>query len=397
MKLLFLTQVLDLQHGVLGFVVRWVEEFAKHVESVRVVALEVGDTTGLPDNVEWLEIGREGRILRYFKYKSALNQALGRDGYDAVLAHMVPRYALVAAGPAKRHGARLYLWYTHKGVDARLIKAVPLTLKTFSASEESLRVSGPNRVITGHGIDTDHFDLVAPEERPRLIEHYKRILSVGRLTPAKDPLCVLRCIRHLLDQGLEVALDWVGGGLTKSDEGFSGEVRREIASLDLADHVTLHGEVPYAADILLESDRPFAEALAARAATHAGRVTLLGAVPHVRVAQTMRRARLLVNTSHTGSVDKVVLEAMAARRPALSCNDSFPVIFDALPESTGRSQAFFFPAGDAQALAAKLTALVERGPEELAEIGEHLRELVVREHGVEALCERLIRHMEPGS
>ena len=357
MKLLFLTQVLDLQHGVLGFVVRWVAEFAKHTDSVRVVALEVGDTTGLPDNVDWIEIGREGRFGRYFKYKSALNKSLGRDGYDAVLAHMVPRYALVAAGPAKRHGARLYMWYTHKGVDARLIKAVPKTLKTFSASEESLRVEGNNRVITGHGIDTDHFDLDAPDFTNPL-----RILSVGRLTPAKDPLCVLRGIRHLLDQGHEIALDWVGGGLTKSDEGFSGEVRREITKLELTDHVTLHGEVPYAA-----------------------------------VDQLFQAADFLVNASHTGSVDKVVLEAMAARRPAISCNDSFPVIFDALPESTGQSQAFFFPAGDAVALAARLSALIERGPMQLTQIGKHLRELVVKEHGVEALCERLIRDMEPGA
>ena len=140
MKLLFLTQVLDSQHGVLGFVVRWIAEFAKHVESVRVVALEVGDTSGLPANVDWVEIGRRGRVGRYFKYRGALSQALGHDGFDAVLAHMVPRYALVAAGPAKKHNARLYLWYTHKGVDARLRRAVPMVIKAFTASEESLRL-----------------------------------------------------------------------------------------------------------------------------------------------------------------------------------------------------------------------------------------------------------------
>jgi glycosyltransferase involved in cell wall biosynthesis len=356
MKLLFLTQVLDRQHGVLGFVVRWVAEFAKHTDSVRVVALEVGDTEGLPANVDWVEIGRKGRIGRYFKYKRTLNDSLG-DGFDVVLSHMVPRYALVAAGPARKHAARTYLWYTHKGVDARLRRAVPMVIKAFTASEESLRLDAPNRVVTGHGIDTDHFDLPATKFQSPL-----RILSVGRLTPAKDPLCVLRGLRRLLDAGHAAHLDWVGGGLTKADEGFSGEVAREIEKLDLGARVSLHGEVPYAG-----------------------------------VQRFFESADFLVNASHTGSVDKVVLEAMAARRPALSCNDSFPVIFDALPESTGRSGAFYFPAGDDEALANQLLALLGRGPSELAEVGEDLRALVLRDHGVEALCKRLILDMEAGA
>jgi glycosyltransferase involved in cell wall biosynthesis len=356
-RLLFLTQVLDRQHGVLGFVVRWIAEFAKHTDAVRVVALEVGDTAGLPDNVDWIEIGRKGRVGRYFKYRSTLHQAMGEDGFDAVLSHMVPRYALMAAGPARKHGARPYLWYTHKGVDSRLRRAVPMVLKTFTASAESLRLDAPNRMVTGHGIDTNHFDLDAPT----FTSPY-RILSVGRLTPAKDPLCVLRGVRRLLDAGHEVALDWVGGGLTKSDEGFSQKVQREIEQLDLVGCVFLHGEVPYA-----EVDRFF------------------------------QSADFLVNASHTGSVDKVVLEAMAARRPAISCNDSFPVIFDALPESTGRSASFQFAAGDDKALAERIAALIARGPAQLTALGEQLRGLVVLNHGVESLCERLIREMEPGA
>ena len=293
MKLLFLTQVLDRRDGVLGFVVRWIEEFAKHTEAVRVVALEVGDTSGLPDNVDWIEVGRRGRVGRYLKYRKILADALGaRGGFDVVLAHMVPRYALVAAGPAKKSGARLYLWYTHKGVDARLRRAVPLTLKTFTASDESLRLETDRRVVTGHGIDTEHFDLPAPAFGEPL-----GLLSVGRLTPAKDPLTVLRAVARLVESGLDVRLDWVGGGLTASDVVFRQDVEREILALGLTERVSLHGEVPYS-----EVDARF------------------------------RAADLLINASFTGSVDKVVLEAMAARRPAVSCNDSFPPIFAGLDD-----------------------------------------------------------------
>jgi glycosyltransferase involved in cell wall biosynthesis len=366
MKLLFLTQVLDRRDGVLGFVVRWIEEFAKHTDGVRVVALEVGDTTGLPDNVDWVEIGRQGRIGRYLKYRRTLAEALGsgpRGGFDAVLAHMVPRYALVAAKPAKRAGARLYLWYTHKGVDARLRKAVPLTLKTFSASEESLRLESDRRVITGHGIDTEHFDLAAPAFAPPL-----QLLSVGRLTPAKDPLTVLRAVGRLVEDGFDVRLDWVGGGLTSGDVEFRGVVAAEVARLGLGDRAVFHGEVPYS-----EVDARF------------------------------RSADMLINASFTGSVDKVVLEAMAARRPAISCNDSFPPIFAGLDDpgafaaraASGRSAALLFPGGDDEALAARVETLLAMGPNALRELGEDLRTIVVRDHGVAALCERLIREMQP--
>lgn len=361
MRLLFLTQVLDRDDGVLGFVVRWIEEFAKHCELVRVVALEVGNTSGLPGNVDWVEIGRKGRIGRYFKYRRTLGTAFD-NGFDVVLAHMVPRYALVAHKPSQRAGARLYLWYTHKGVDERLRRAVPLVRKTFTASEESLRVDTPTRVVTGHGIDTDHFDLAGPDFQAPF-----RALSVGRLTPAKDPLTVIEALRLARDAGCDVAVDWVGGGLTTADVGFAEEVQSAIEAHSVEAHFTLHGEVPYSA-----------------------------------VQERFAEAHVLVNASFTGSVDKVVLEAMAARRVVLSCNESFPPIFAGLDDrgafgdraALGRSQWLVFDKGDPTSLAERLGFLLSREPAVLAALGEDLRTLVVRDHGVENLCARLIREMD---
>lgn len=369
MKLLFLTQVLDRDDGVLGFCVRWIEEFAAHADAVRVVALEVGNTGGLPANVDWVEIGRKGRVGRYLKYRSTLRTAFA-EGFDVVLAHMVPRYALVAARPSARAGARLYLWYTHKGVDARLRRAVTLVQKTFTASDESLRVDTPTRVVTGHGIDTDHFDLPPVDwSKPA------QVLSVGRLTPKKDPLTLIRALAEVRSGGTsggtsgsrDVRVDWVGGGLTTADVGFADEVRAAIAEAGVEDTFVLRGEVPYSA-----------------------------------VQGYFESASVLVNASFTGSVDKVVLEAMAARRAVLSCNESFPPIFAELDDADafgeraalGRSAWLTFAKGDPADLAAKLDALLGQGPEVLAQLGEDLRTIVVRDHGVAQLCERLIREME---
>ena len=72
---------------------------------------------------------------------------------------MVPRYSSVAAGPAKRRaGAGHYLWYTHKGVDARLRNAVEASSSGSSPPAPSrMRVETPKKIVTGHGIDLAHF------------------------------------------------------------------------------------------------------------------------------------------------------------------------------------------------------------------------------------------------
>ena len=156
-KLLFLTQTIDAQDAVLGFVPRWIQGLARRCERVRVVALEAGDVSTLPANVDVRVVGREGRLRRWLRYRAILSEALAKDRFDVVLAHMVPRYALVAAGPAHRHGARVYLWYTHAAVDSRLKRASRTVEKVFTASPESLRIDTEKRVVTGHGIDLHHF------------------------------------------------------------------------------------------------------------------------------------------------------------------------------------------------------------------------------------------------
>jgi glycosyltransferase involved in cell wall biosynthesis len=353
-KLLFLTQVLDRQDAVLGFVSRWVRALAGQVEQVRVVALEVGDTSdleGLP--VDWREIGRRGVVGRYLRYRRVLAEALGKDGYDAVLAHMVPRYALVAEGPARKAGAGLFLWYTHAGVDGRLRRAVTRVDKVFTASPESLSLDPSNKVVTGHGIDLEHFPHVseAPPSPARLV-------SVGRMTPAKDPLTIVEALARLRAGGRDVELHLVGAGLASGDDDYGRRVDARVRELDLEGAVHRHGKVPY-----------------------------------VEIPTIYRDASLLVNSSHTGSVDKVVLEAMATGRPVLTCNDSFDHVFASLGDA---ARALRFTPGDAVGLAGAAERLLDLEDDRRRELGDQLREVVARDHEVDALMARLVGEMSSG-
>jgi glycosyltransferase involved in cell wall biosynthesis len=349
-KLLFLTQVLDADDAVLGFVPRWIEGLARQCERVRVVALEVGNVSALPANVDWRAIGRKGQLRRYLRYRAVLREALRGDGYDTVLAHMVPRYATLAAGPSKSAGARVFLWYTHGTADERLRRAEAAVEKIFTASPESLRLETQKRVVTGHGIDLEHFDTHgrAPASPPR-------ILAVGRLTPAKDPLTVIEALRLLRQRGVDAHLDLAGAGLTESDAGYAAQVRASLAGPELAARVTLHGAVPYR-----------------------------------EIPRLCERATLCVNASLTGSVDKVVLEGFAARRPVLSCNEAFPGL---IAELGAEARALCFAKGSAEELAARLETWLAKPPAERAALGERLRAIVARDHEVDALMRRLCAEM----
>jgi glycosyltransferase involved in cell wall biosynthesis len=351
-RLVFLTQVLDRRDAILGFVPGWVEGLARRCERVRVVALATGDVAGLPDNVDVRAVGRRGRLGRWLRYRAALGEAFGRDGFDAVLAHMVPRYALLARGPARAAGARTYLWYTHAGVDRRLERAVAAVEKVFTASPESLRVDTPRRVVTGHGIDLDHFD-----DRGAVPARPTRLITVGRLTPAKDPLTVLRCLAVLVGRGWDVHLELIGGGMTELDKSYARAIEAEIAHLDLGRRVTRTGPVPYP-----------------------------------EVPEHYHRASVLVSASRTGSVDKVVLEAMAARRPVVTCNEAFPRVLAPLGDA---ARALAFEPGDAEGLADKVEGLLRLPAPERAALGERLRAIVARDHELERLLDRLVAEMQP--
>ncbi len=350
MKLLFLTQTIDANDAVLGFVPRWIEGLARHCERVRIVALDAGDVSTLPKNVDVRLVGRKGRLGRWLRYRSILDEALRKDGFDVVLAHMVPRYALVAAGPARRNGARVYLWYTHAAVDGRLKRASRTVERVFTASPESLRLDTEKRVVTGHGIDLHHF--ADREEEP---VSPPRLLAVGRLTPSKDPLTAVEAVSILVAEGRDLRLDLVGAGRTKVDQVYAREVQEKIASCGLVDRVILAGDVPYR-----------------------------------EIPGWYARSSVVINASSTGSLDKVVLEAMAMKRPFVSCNEAVPRVIADLGE---RARMLTFAKGDARELARKIAALLDLERDERKKMGTDLRAIVARDHEVDALMARLCGYM----
>lgn len=347
MHLVILTQVLDRKDAVLGFFHTWCAAFAKEVDRLTVIAQEVGETD-LPANVDVISLGRErgaGRLAMGWR----LWRALGRlESPSALLAHMVPRFVLGAGPVARRRKLPMYLWYTHAGVDRSLRLATPKVRKVFTASEESFRLDldaikgDTEKVVTGHGIDARHFWF---GDDARTVD----VLAVGRLAPRK---------------GQDELLD-------------------ALARLPSCPRTEIAG------DILLETDRSWRDALMGRAREEFGdAVTFLGAVPYPEIPAVMRRARVLVSTSRTGSVDKVVLEAMATGVLPLTCNESFADIFG--PEL---SPQLMYEPGNIDQLAERLAKLLALPAAEAEHLGRRLRTKVLVQHDLADLIPRLVSGM----
>ncbi len=266
MKLLIVTQTVDTSNPVLGFFVRWIEEFAKHTERIEIICLKEGKYA-LPMNVRVHSLGKEKGVsrikyvLNFYGYLWQLRRA-----YDAVFVHMNPEYIILGGFFWRLWGKRVSLWYTHKSVNLKLRIAAFLSNIIFTASKESFRLKSSKVRVMGHGIDTEFF---SPNES---VTRGNWVLSVGRLMQSKRHDIAIRIATHD-NRELRVA-----------------------------------GEGP---------ERKNLESLAHELGT---RVRFLGGLAQAQLRDEYQRAAYLVHTSKSGSLDKVVLEALACGLP-IKTND----------------------------------------------------------------------------
>lgn len=286
MKLLVVTQALDLDDPVLGFFHQWLEAFSHTFEQVHVICLREG-IHALPGNVIAHTLGKEKDLeknttlygstfnrMRYALRFLRLSWELHKE-YDAVFVHMNPEYLALSGGFWKLAKKPVGLWYTHKSVDLKLRIAEFFADIIFTASKESFRLSSKKVQVMGHGIDTDFWQ---PDAR---VARSSDWLSVGRLMPSKGHD---RAIRAAQEKGVVLRIAGTG---------------------------------------------PQQERLEAIVSELGARVVFLGACTPKTLRDEYRRAALLVHRSETGSLDKVVLEAALCGCPV----DSTDPAISALPLS----------------------------------------------------------------
>ncbi|HEC30491.1 MAG TPA: glycosyltransferase [Candidatus Yonathbacteria bacterium] len=371
-KLLIITQKVDSNDPILGFFIRWIEEFAKHTEKLTVICLEEGEYD-LPDNVKVLSLGKKKyfreevqprggaeRQKRSFLEEKIFSKAIylvrfykyiwqERKNYDAVFVHMNPIYVILGGIFWRAMGKKISLWYTHKQVDLKLRIAEKLVHTIFTASKKSFRLESPKVNVMGHGIDTNVF---RPRERSQ--DDTFRIITVGRVTPVKDYETLLKTAEILKKEGKGFSVTIIGSYIDDSQKEYLESLKKYVVD---------HG---------LEKEVIFA-----------------GALPHIEIARYLQESDLFVNMSNTGSLDKAILEAMSCGIAAMTSNEAYE---DMLSSYEG----LFFQNGDHEEFSKNIVSYMSKTDEEKLKIKNTLREEVVKTHDLGHLMGRIVDNIEMG-
>lgn len=338
-NLLIITQKVDEEDQLLGFFVGWLVRFAGKFNKIIILCLEKGKYE-LPSNAEVISLGKDRhlpKICWLFNFYKYIFQK--RKEYDAVFAHMNPIWVVLGGPCWHLMSKKIFFWYTSGGITAKLKFAEKFADTILTASKESFRLSSKKVIVTGHGIDTDLFKPIN-DQRPATSDNKVKILSVGRTSPVKNYETLIDAAKILAEKGINFNTMLVGEPALKSDKIYESRLKEKIKTLGLSD-----------------------------------KIKFVGKINNQELVSFYQNYDIFVHLSKTGSVDKVLLEAMACGINVLS--------------SSGSGRAFLppelvFEENNYQELADKIAETYKKN------FGSQLRQYVVENHDLGKLINKIV-------
>ena len=330
MKLLILTQAVDTEDPVLGFFVRWIEEFAKHVEHIDVICLKEGKYN-LPANVRVHSLGKEkgvsrmSYVLNFYRYTWCL-----RGEYDAVFVHMNQEYIVIGGWLWKLMGKRVYMWRNYHGGSIFTDIAMAFCTKVFCTSRHSYTAKNKKTECMPVGVDTERF-----KSDTRVSRIPRSVLFLSGMWSSKRPEMLIDALALLSGEGQAFTADFYGSPLPET-AGYYASLKERVVRAGLAQEITFHPGVPN------------------------------DATPDL-----YRAHEVFVNCSPSGMFDKTLFEAAACGCRVLAASEDFASL-------AGRDSQF----DSAETLAARLISVLGTPSPSPAPF--------VAEHSLATLAERLI-------
>ncbi len=348
-KLLIITQKVDLNDDNLGFFHGWLEKFSEKLDKLYIICLAQGDYD-LPSNVSVYSLGKEkgvSKIIQLIRLQKNLAQILPK--VDGVFIHMCSIYAIASFPLVKIFNKKMILWHVHKSINWKLKLAERYVDKILTASEQSCRLKNREKIeIVGHGVDVELFK---PGYSPdgvnwnTALENKKfKILIAGRIAPIKDHETLIRAVDVLVNQKniQDIKVNIVGSSLEDYEKEYFEKLKNLIQEKRLESYINF-----------------------------------LGSVPHSKMPKYYQESDLVINLTSSGSFDKVLLEAMASGCLVLTCNMVFANILN---------DKYLFKKKDFQELTEKIIELKK------VDKSDTLRKIVIKHHNLDNLIEKIVGH-----
>jgi glycosyltransferase involved in cell wall biosynthesis len=328
----FVTQRVDEADPALGATVAKLRALAARVDELVVLALSA-TPTDLPANVRVKTFGSRTQVGRALRYVAVLAPELRRRPV-AVLAHMAPIYAVLAAPFTRPLRVPLLLWFTHWRASRMLQLAERLATRVLTVDRRSFPLASAKVTPIGHGVEVPELPV-----RRLDVDGVLRLLALGRTSAAK---------------GLDAIIDGV------------------VLVDDLAVELEIRGPA------LTEEERRHRAHLVERGAR------VEDPIPRPEVPALLAQVDALVNNMRAGALDKVVFEAAGAGLPVLVASEGFAELVD------GIEPPLRFTQDDARSIAECIRGLAAAGPDVRRSIGEELRLRVQRDHSVERWADEVV-------
>lgn len=340
MKLLILTQKVDINDPILGFFHRWTEEFSKHTEQITVIALGVGEYH-LPKNVRVFSLGKEKKrnsLQKLYTFYFLLLTL--RKEYDAVFVHMNQEYILFGGIFWKLLGKKITMWRNHSTGNFLTRIAMAFSDKIFCTSKYSFTAHSKKTILMPAGIDTDVFK--RDKSVPR-VQH--SILCLGRIAPVKNIDVLINALLKIDDDGYDFSVSVVGDSIPKDEDYLS---------------------------VIKNKAKPLLEK---------GKLEFLAGIPNNKAPEVYSAHEIFVNLTDSGSFDKTILEAMACECLTIVSNQSFAEVVP---------YRFIFTERDSIDLSRKVIDALLLKDKEKEHITEGLRKIVSEQHSLALLTKQLI-------
>lgn len=336
MKLLIITQKVDLGDDLLGFFNNWIKEFAKNFERIFIITLAKGGYD-LPANVEVFSLGKESgasKSIQAFRFLKLLIRNIPKC--DGIFAHMSPIFAISAWPFKKIFHKKLIFWYLHRSASLKAKLAFQFSDFVATASKDSLSIRRDNIIEVGHGIDLDFFK--TERNWPKELTN---IISVGRISPIKGLEILIQVMKIILETNRNINLKIIGRSVMPGDDVYLSKLKNLASDLNIDKFVEFSGFVPYK-----------------------------------KMPSVYKNAEISVNLTPKGGIDKAVLESMASGLLVLTSNEAFRPYFGQYADE------LLFTFGSPESLANALEHLINLPLEQKQSISNFLIGSVAKHHNL---------------